>query len=319
VTVSIRVAPLSPRDTTPTVDELLGRADLAMYTVKRRGKSGVLLHTPGLTEDTAQDGLAKELAHALAANQVHVHYQPIIAPSTGRIDAVEALARWTLDGTPVSPDVFIPVAESAGLLDQVFLTVLEDGLSRLASWSPHLRLAVNVSPHQLTAELVLQVKAALAKHAVEPKRLVLELTETEGLHNAARIRKACEQLRRHGVRLSVDDFGTGSSTLARLRDLPVDEVKIDRSFVAGIADDERSQRFVRAVLAFADELDLVVVAEGVEQPAQREALAELGCHLVQGFLFSTAVPPARIDALHGTHQIPQQSGAPDTEQVTLTR
>jgi diguanylate cyclase (GGDEF)-like protein len=303
--VSIGVARVGRHDSTPTVDELLTRADLAMYAVKRRGKSGVLLHTAALAIEDVD--LGPQLAVALTNREVHVAYQPIVELATGRTHTLEALARWSPRGIPVTPELFVPLAERAGLLDELFTLVLEESLFRLASWTPGLRVAVNVSPSQLRPSLVAQVSGALVRYGIEGSQLVLELTETDGLADTESARQVCDELRALGVRLAVDDFGSGSSTLARLRDLPIDEVKIDRSFISCIDRDPRCLRFVRAVLAFADELGLVVVAEGVEKREERETLAGLGVHLAQGHLFSLPLPPEQVaDALH-TDPSSQQS------------
>jgi diguanylate cyclase (GGDEF)-like protein len=312
VSASIGVARVVRADLTPSVDELLTRADVAMYAVKRRGKSGVQLHVPGL-DLVADDELAQHLAAALATGRLDVAYQPIVEPAGGRVHTLEALARWTHEGHPVPTEVFIRVATSAGLLDALFTTVLEESLSRLAGWDGHLRVAVNLSPTQLRPDLPARVAASLAEHGIEPSRLVLELTETDGLDDVAVARHVCQELRAMGVRISVDDFGTGNASLSRLRDLPIDEVKIDRSFISRVDRDPHCQRFVRAVLAFAGELGLLVVAEGVEEAAERDMLASLGCHLAQGFLFSFPLPaegvPAALDTLRSGHVplVPPQS------------
>ena len=304
VSVSIGVARIRRQDLTPTVDELLTRADLAMYAVKRNGKSGVLLHTPGLVlADNADLGLSQQLAQALTAGHVSVAYQPIVELASGRTHTLEALARWAPLGVPVEAEQFVRIAEHAGLLEELFRTVLEESLSHLASWGPDLRIAVNVAPSQLAPGLVDTVASALLRHGVAGSRLVLELTGTDGITDASTAHEACDELRSLGVRLAVDAFGTGSSSFSRLRDLPIDEIKIDRSFVSRIDRDPRCQQFVRAVLAFADELSLRVTAEGVEQRAEREALALLGCHFAQGYLFSVPLPASRVPvALHALRQ-----------------
>src|SRR4051794_36617549 len=286
VSVSIGVARVRRYDTTPSVDELLTRADLAMYAVKRRGKCGVLLHSAALVLEDGDDiGLTAQLSSALRCGEVGVVFQPIVELATGRTHTLEALARWSPEGRPVAPELFVPLAERAGLHHELFAMVLEEALSHLSDWSPQLRVAVNVSPSQLQPGLVAVVSGALVRHGIEGNRLVLELTESQGVADTVGARRVCEELRGLGVRLSIDDFGTGTSTLTRLRDLPIDEVKIDRSFVSCVDRDADSLRFVRAVLAFAEELGLIVIAEGVETLEERDTLARLGCHLAQGHLF----------------------------------
>jgi diguanylate cyclase (GGDEF)-like protein len=295
VSVSIGVARIRRHDPTPTVDELLTRADLAMYAVKRNGKSGVLLHTPGLAlADTDDLGLSQQLSRALSVGDVTVAYQPIVELTTGRVHTLEALARWAPLGAPVDAEHFVRIAEHAGLLEDLFGSVLDEALGHLETWDPSLEMALNVAPSQLTRGLFRTVASALVRHGIDGSRLVLELTGTDGIADTAAARQTCEELRKLGVKLAVDGFGTGSSSLARLRDLPIDKVKIDRSFISRIDRDLGCQRFVRAVLAFAEELDLQVIAEGVEQRAERDVLAELGCHLAQGYLFSVPLPADRV-------------------------
>jgi diguanylate cyclase (GGDEF)-like protein len=320
VLASVGVATVDPVDETPTVDELLTRADVAMYVVKRRGKADVLLHTAGLQLDELDDiTLGRSLAAALKDKQISVAFQPIVDLSTGHVHTLEALARWAPGGRPVPPEVFVRVAERCNLVDELFRLVLEETCQQLARWlllpgGGALRAAVNLSPQQLASpELVPNVMAALRRHGLDGSRLVLEITETEGLADATASRAVCSELRRLGIRLSVDDFGSGLSSLARLRDLPIDEVKIDRSFITGVDQDGGCRRFVRGVLAFAAEVGLVVVAEGVEREAERDALAGLGCQRAQGFLFSKAVSSEQVDALlrpraPRTHGIPTQHG-----------
>ena len=304
VQASVGVAQLGVADPTPTVDELLMRADLAMYVVKRRGKAGVLLHTPGLQHEDVDDViLGHALAQALVDDQVSVAFQPIVDLSTGRLDTLEALARWAPEGRPMEPENFVRVAEGCGLIDALFRLVLGQACEQLARWTTlsggsDVRVAVNVSPGQLSSpEFPSSVAAALSRYGLTGDRLVLEITETGGLLDTVTSHLVCHELRRLGVRLSVDDFGTGLSSLARLRDLPIDEIKIDRSFIADVDQDGARRRFVGGVLAFAERVGLTVVAEGVEREAEREALTELGCHRAQGFLFSPPLTPDAVDAL----------------------
>jgi diguanylate cyclase (GGDEF)-like protein len=316
VLASIGVATVERDDETPSVDELLRRADVAMYVVKRRGKADVLLYSPDLHLDEIDDSaLGGSLSQALRNHELSVVFQPIVDLLTGRVHTVEALARWSPDGEPVQPEVFIPVAERLGLVAELFAEVLDIACARLAAWNrapdgAQLRASVNLSPRQLSSPSLLGVVAdALSRHELPGERLVLEITETEGLTDSAAVRQVCTELRDLGVRLSVDDFGIGLSSLSRLRDLPVDEVKIDRSFIGGVDTDLRASRFVRGVLAFANEFGLDVVAEGVEREAERDALRRLGCHRAQGFLFSRPVDADGVLALLAPTVPAQQLGS----------
>jgi diguanylate cyclase (GGDEF)-like protein len=307
VLASIGLARVDLLDPTPTIDELLARADLAMYSVKRRGGADVLLHTAGLQLEEIDDvALASALARALAHRQVTVSFQPIVDLSTGRLNSLEALARWAPEGRPVSPEVLVRVAESCNLIDSLFRSVVGESCAQMARWTAlpggsDIRVAVNITPGQLSSpKLPSLIAAELARHDLTGERLGLEITETGGLADIATSRSVCQELRRMGVRLSVDDFGAGQSSLARLRDLPIDEVKIDRSFIGNLDHDEARRRFVWGVVALAERIGLTVVAEGVEREAELEALTKLGCHRAQGLLFSRPVSAHTVDKLVGS-------------------
>jgi diguanylate cyclase len=307
VSASIGLARVDLFDPTPTVDEMLVRADLAMYAVKQRGGGDVLLHTPGLKLAEVDDvALGLALVPALARHEVTVSYQPIVDLSTGRLHTLEALARWAIADRPVPPEVIVRVAEACNLIDPLFRFVLRDACTQLARWTglpggADLRVAVNVTPGQLAShELPELIAAELARHGLTGEQLCLEITETQRLADTAASRAVCNELRAFGVQLALDDFGTGQSTLSRLRDLPVDEVKIDRSFIGNLDHDESRRRFVWGVVAFAERIGFTVVAEGVEREAELEALTKLGCHRAQGFLFSRPVPATAVDGLVGS-------------------
>jgi diguanylate cyclase (GGDEF)-like protein len=304
VLASIGVARVSLFDRTPTVDDVLLRADLAMYVVKQRGGADVLVHTPGLKLAEVDDvALSRALAPALAHQEVTVSFQPIVDLATGRLTALEALARWSTGGRAVPPEVIVRVAESGKLIDPLFELVLDQACSQLARWSglpggSGLWVSVNVTPGQLASHrLPAVVAGVLARHGLAGQQLCLEITETRVIDDITTSREVCAELRSLGVRLSLDDFGTGQSTLSRLRDLPVDEVKIDRLFIDNLDVDESRRRFVEGVIAFAERIGVTVVAEGVEREAELAALRRLGCHRAQGFLFSRPVPSWAVDAL----------------------
>jgi diguanylate cyclase (GGDEF)-like protein len=302
VLASIGLARVDVFDPTPTIDAMLMRADLAMYVVKQRGGADVLLHTAGLKLAEVDDvALGRALGPALAHHEVTVVFQPIVDLSTGRLHTLEALARWAPGGRPVSPELFVRVAESCNLIDSLFRFVLEQACTQLARWTElqggsDLRVAVNITPGQLASPELAPVTAAeLARHGLTGEQLCLEITETGRRADITTSRGVCDELRGLGVRLSVDDFGAGHSTLTRLRDLPIDEVKIDRSFIGNLDLDEARRRFVWGVVAFAERIGFTVVAEGVERQAELEALTQLGCHRAQGFLFSRPIPASTVD------------------------
>ena len=304
VLASVGVARVGMFDRTPTVDDVLLHADLAMYVVKQRGGADVLLHTAGLKLAEVDDvALSRALAPALARQEVSLAFQPIVDLATGRLTALEALARWSTGGRAVPPEVIVRVAESGKLIDPLFRFVLDQACTQLARWTAlpggaDLKVSVNVTPGQLNSHTLPQVVAGvLARHGLTGHQLCLEITETARVTDTTTSREVCRELRSLGVRLALDDFGTGQSTLARLQDLPIDEVKIDRFFIGNLDVDESRRRFVAGVIAFAERTGFTVVAEGVEREAELEALTRLGCHRAQGFLFSRPVPSRAVDAL----------------------
>ena len=314
VSASIGVAGTLADEPSPDADVLLSRADSAMYAVKRQGKSGVLAWSPALAPDEGQATvLARAFAQALVDGDVTLVYQPIVDLVTGRPRTLEALARWSPDGRHVPAELFVGVAERTGLLDPLFRLVLATACAQLRAWDDEgvgdgVRIAVNLSPVQLEdVALVQTVQTELQRCGLDGARLVLEITETAARGDLAVAREVCSALRRLGVVLSLDDLGTGESSLARLRDLPLDEVKIDQSFVAGIDASEGSLRFVRGVLALAAEVGLDVVAEGVEQPEERDALVALGCRFAQGYLFAHPLPGGHVSGL--LRQVPRARAA----------
>lgn len=286
-------------------DQLIRRADMALYRAKQKGPDKVVVFEPGL-ERSSQDRVSYSAAlkRALERGDVVPHYQPVVDLDTGRVVAVEALARWD-DPTlgPVPPDVFIPVAEATGLICDLGARVLLHACRDAAGWlrgGRPLQVAVNVSALQLTdagfTELVL---ACLASSGLPPSRLTLEITETAALWDLDVAMDTLLTLERRGVRLSVDDFGTGFSSLALLARLPIGAIKIDRTFVAGLAVDERMEKIVAGTVALGTAIGFPTVAEGIEHPAQAAALRRMGCDFGQGFLWSPAVPAAALlDVIH---------------------
>jgi diguanylate cyclase (GGDEF)-like protein len=304
VLASIGVAQVDLIDSTPSVDELLMRADQAMYVVKRRGKADVLLHTAGMQLEEVDDVLVgRALAQALNDHELTLSFQPVIHLSTGRLDTLEALARWAPGGRPVSPAVFIRAAKACHLIDPLFRFVLAEACDQLARWTvlpggSDVRVAVNVSPGQLScAGFPALIEAELARHGLAGERLVVEITEAGTLAETAATRAVLHELRRLGVWLSVDDFGSGLGSLARLINMPINEIKIDRSVINNLDQDDARRRFVWGVVSFAERIGVTVVADGVEREAERDALTVLGCRRAQGFLFSKPVPAESVDAL----------------------
>jgi EAL domain-containing protein (putative c-di-GMP-specific phosphodiesterase class I) len=270
-----------------------------MYAAKEH-RSGVRLYEPSADVNSPQRlALIADLRQAVERRALTVAFQPKVDPRTGRVVGAEALARWnhpTLGMIP--PDEFIPLAEHSGLVRPLTLHVLEFALRRRTIWarSGHdLQVAVNLSPNSLLEpELPEQVALLLAQTDTPPYALTLEITESTILADPQGSMATLERLHSLGVKLSIDDFGTGYSSLGRLRELPIHEVKIDKSFVRGIADDHRDRAVVRSAVQLGHALDLEVVAEGVEDADTYAYLAAEGCDVVQGYLLSPPLPPDRF-------------------------
>lgn len=281
------------------VETLLRNADTAMYAAKGAGRNGFRFYSRDLTEAAAARlRLDNALRVALQDGEFHLHFQPIFDLHGGKVRAAEVLLRWQSSSLgSVSPAEFIPVAESSGLIVPIGDWVLEQTLSQARAWRDAgfslPRLAVNVSVRQLErhgfADSVLE---KLRDHALSPWMLEVEVTEgvLSQAGESGRVMEQLEQLRSAGVAVAIDDFGTGYSSLARLQSLPLDRIKIDRSFLA----DTRSQQsmaIARAISAIATELGLALTAEGVETSEQAALARELGCDEGQGWLFGRPCPP----------------------------
>ncbi|MEN8650753.1 bifunctional diguanylate cyclase/phosphodiesterase [Streptomyces sp. 21So2-11] len=279
---------------------LLRRADVAMYQAKR-DRTGVEVYESKRDSNTPDRlGLLGDLRRALDAHEVELHYQPKVQ-FDGQVVGLEALVRWVHpERGRVSPDEFIAIAESSGLMPHLTEYVLDTALAQVARWRAQglmVPVAVNVSPRDVhTPGFAGSVAARLARHGVPPGSLQLEITEHVLLEDPQRAADTLAGLTGHGVKMSLDDFGTGYSSLVHLRRLPVSELKIDRSFVARLAIDNEDAEIVRCTVDLAHSLGLLVVAEGVEDDETWERLRDLGCDAVQGWLVAAAMPPDEATA-----------------------
>ncbi|MDT7548903.1 MAG: diguanylate cyclase [Actinomycetota bacterium] len=303
VGTSIGVVALQPADAATTADALLAKADTAMYAAKRGGKGQLRVFREGMSlTELADNRMSQALAAAVTAGELRLEYQPIVNLDTGAIAAVEALARWSYEGREVPPSEFIPVAERTGVIADLTDWALDEACRQLAVWSrtpgrEQLQIAVNVAPAQVTDDaFVRRVADVLAKHDVAPGRLVLEITESSLLADVEVARRVTAALRATGVRISLDDFGVGFSSLSQLHAIELDIVKIDRSFIDRLDTDPRQVRFLGSLLRLGADLGLDVVAEGVERRRQLELVRELGCRLVQGYLLARPMPADRLPA-----------------------
>ena len=279
-----------------SADELLADADMAMYAAKNAGKGRVLLFEPEMRERAQERGrLTRLLAAAVGRGQIEVHYQPIVCLESQQVIGMEALARWRIsDDEVVGPHVFIPIAEDTGLICEIGGTVLRQACRTLRDWrsrvpgAADLGVTVNVSGWQLTAtDYSLVVADVLAETGLPPDALTLEITESMLLEDSDQLTAELARLRALGVRLAMDDFGAGYSSLSSLLRFPVDTLKIDRMFL-----DLGSGSLVSAVAKLGRSLGLTVIAEGVETPEQLALARTAQCDAVQGYLVSRPLPEA---------------------------
>jgi diguanylate cyclase (GGDEF)-like protein/PAS domain S-box-containing protein len=284
---------------TDTVEELLKHADLALYQAKNSGRNTLRFFDPAMQAALDQRAaLESELRLALQSKQLLLHYQPQV-DAAGRVIGAEALLRWQHPQRGmVPPDDFIRLAEDTGLILTMGHWVLESACALLKSWErddrmQSLQLAVNVSARQFRqSEFVAQVQAVLAASAVNPARLKLELTESVVLEDVQDAIMKMQAIKRLGVNFSMDDFGTGHSSLSYLAQLPLDQLKIDKSFVRNLPGTPNDETIARTIITMGAGMNLNVIAEGVETQGQREFLQLHGCHAFQGFLFSRPLPLA---------------------------
>jgi len=283
---------------------LLRRADVAMYVAKRAG-GGYAVYQPEQEAQTLRrSGLAGELRRAIPQGELVLHYQPQVTLGTGMIQSVEALVRWNhpREGL-MPPDRFIPMAEETGIIHPLTAWVIDSALAQLTRWLEEgidVSISLNVSPRNIEDHSLEEMVArALGSVKVDPNRLTLEITE--GVAMAAAAAKALHRLHEIGVRLSLDDFGTGYSSLLYLMRLPVNEIKIDRSFVAAVASDPDSVAIIRSAVGLGHNLGLRVVAEGLQDRVAEAVLIEAGCDAAQGFLVGRPAAEHEITALLQAH------------------
>jgi diguanylate cyclase len=271
-------------------EELLRKAQLAGTTVRRGGGRVRVFDDSGAAEVLNPWALGDRYAEALRAGDLQVFYQPKICIADGRVSGVEALLRWLQDGRAVAtPDVFIPLAEQAGLIQETTWYGLSNALPQMAALGG-LSVAVNITPGMLHhPEFVEMVRSALASWNVRPEALTLEITEGALIADFDQAIARLHGLRDLGVRVSIDDFGTGYSSLSYFKKIPADELKIDKSFVMKMSNDQGDQRLVETIISLAQQFKLKIVAEGVEDRATYDMLARMGCDYIQGYLFSPAL------------------------------
>jgi len=291
-------------------ETLLKHADAAMYQAKTLGRNRLAYYAPDLTREIEQRlELEHDLRHGLARDEFSIHYQPQFASSDGRLVAVEALLRWQHPQRGlVPPNEFIPIAEETGLIGQLGCWVTETACRQAMAWRASgfeaFRLAVNLSPYQLRGECTETLMAIFERTGFPATSFEFEVTETllveEGGYALSQL---TEMRRRLGMHVAMDDFGTGHSSLGQLKLLPIDKLKIDRSFVSELTEDANDAAIVKAIILMAHTLGLQVVAEGVETPEQHRFLCRNGCDHLQGFLYARPIPAEEITQLLTADQL----------------
>ena len=290
-------------DADTDIDDLMKRGDLAMYEAKRDGRNTLRFFHHNMAFDvTYRIALEIELRESLSKAEFMLHYQPQV-DGGGRVTGVEALLRWNhVTRGIVGPAVFVPIAEASGLIVQLGGWVIRSACEQLAAWAEvpamaHLTVAVNVSARQFRhPDFVAATLATISETGARPERLKLELTETLLIENVEETIGKMQQLKQHGIGFALDDFGTGYSSLSYLKLLPLDQLKIDRSFVRDVLVDSNDASIARSIVALGKALGLAIIAEGVETEAQRAFLAEIGCDCCQGYLFGRPMEVALLEA-----------------------
>ncbi|TDG31360.1 GGDEF domain-containing protein [Paracraurococcus ruber] len=276
------------------------RADLALYAAKQRGRNTHVVYDATMAQALEERRLIEvAMRRALFAGEFALAYQPQVDLRSRRIIGFEALARWTHpERGVVSPEIFIPIAEESGLIVELGEWVLRRACADAAPWDPAITVAVNVSSQQFHEERFLAtVREALEDSGLPPGRLELEVTESAMLHDSEKMLAVLNSLRAMGVRLSMDDFGTGYCALNYLQKFPFDKIKIDQSFVRNLGSKEESDAIVRAVASLGVSLGIKTIAEGIETQDQADLVLDAACGEGQGYLFSRPVPVGMVPEL----------------------
>ncbi|MGC8466184.1 MAG: putative bifunctional diguanylate cyclase/phosphodiesterase, partial [Acidimicrobiales bacterium] len=290
---------IADEETSHSAELVIRDADAAMYAAKARGRDAIVTFDAEMRSSAARRlELQNDLRHALERNELSLVFQPIVSTLTGAVQGVEALLRWNHPQFgPISPALFVPLAEESGHIATIGTWVLDHALAEFASWKRlgglpvGFFMAINLSALQLLDEtLPFRVSQLLDTHGILGSEVCLELTESVVMDNIARASAILGQLRERDIHIAIDDFGSGYSSLAYLGRLPVNKLKIDKGFIDQLEhDDTPDETLVAAIVAMAESLGMSTVAEGVETPTQARRVRELGCDSIQGYLFSRPV------------------------------
>ncbi len=296
VTIGASVGNADCADRRPAPDQMLQAADIAMYRAKRDGRSTFRSYDPGMqVELSRRAALECEMRQAIGNGEIVPHYQPITHLPDGDLVGFEALARWNhpVHGT-LPPDTFIPIAEDAGLIDDLTFVLLRQACTDAKSWPNHITLSINLSPIQLKNRwLAARLLQTVTEGGLAPARLTVEITESGLVSDFEAAQEIISSLKKAGVKVALDDFGTGFSTLSHLRELNIDRIKIDRSFIRDITE-PNTARMIRAIIGLGLNLGVAVTAEGIETQVGMDLLAEFGCELGQGFLMGSPMTAINV-------------------------
>jgi EAL domain-containing protein (putative c-di-GMP-specific phosphodiesterase class I) len=295
---------------------LMKNADIAMYQAKEGGKNNFQFYSPQMnTHSLERLAMESSLRRALERKEFQLHYQPKIDARSGAIVGIEALLRWEHPGLGMVPPMkFIPIAEETGLIVSIGKWVLKTACTQNVAWQktgpPHLKMAVNLSRRQfLDEDLLSDVTSILEETGMRPGLLELEITESTFMHDVDKAIGTLKAFRDMGVRLAIDNFGTGFSSLSNLRQFPVDTIKIDGSFFRDVSTQPEDRGIAQAIIAMGRTLSLTVIAQGVETKAQVDFLRERACDELQGFYFSKAVTASEFEELLHAETVVQHSGS----------
>lgn len=297
-----------------SVSKLMGNAALAMRSVKQNGGADFCLYDPKMGVEVREQALLfNDLRSALDKGEFELYFQPKVDALSLQVTGAEALLRWHhSERGLISPMIFIPLAEQYGLVGAIGGWVIEEACRKAARWRSQglrMRVAVNISGYQMREDdLVDRIEAALQRHDIQPDRFTCEITESVAMEDTKVTLATFEKMRNAGFHVSIDDFGTGYSSLAALRKLPAAELKIDRAFVSDLEESEDARSIAQSIVNLAMALNLHVVAEGVETTGQRDILVGMGCHELQGFLFSMPMPAYELERLALDEHEPDEMG-----------